>query len=344
MNEMKIWTLEGCKATPLKSIAEMESEEEFEDILTINPNMLLNGLTLVGRQNQTESGPLDLLGVDADGRLCVFELKRGTVAREAVAQVIDYASDLDRMDLSELANHISQNSGVGGVDAIGDFPAWYGQKFEKGLDGLKPIRLFLVGLGEDETTERMVKFLAANGVDISLITFQGFTHAGKTLLAKQVDVEGGISDDALEALRRMADSYGVRETFDSAVEMFRETWSDGWYGETPLQASLRIDLDTRMAVGQRPYARVDVDEDVWINFHQRAFALCEDAFERALENTELERQLSPQSQEEWRNATEIRFPVTAADWERHKATLTSLTKAVYAAWNNGGADETDSAG
>ena len=57
--------------------------------------MLMPGLKLVGRQTPTEGGPLDLLGVDEDGRLVVFELKREMLSREAVAQVIDYASYLD---------------------------------------------------------------------------------------------------------------------------------------------------------------------------------------------------------------------------------------------------------
>ena len=58
----------------------------------------MEGLTLVGRQTPTEGGPLDLLGVDADGRLVVFELKRGTLSRDAVAQVVDYASYLNAME------------------------------------------------------------------------------------------------------------------------------------------------------------------------------------------------------------------------------------------------------
>ena len=50
--------------------------------------MLMPGLTLVGRQTPTGSGWLDLLGVDEDGKLVVFELKRGKLTREAVAQAI----------------------------------------------------------------------------------------------------------------------------------------------------------------------------------------------------------------------------------------------------------------
>ena len=354
MEDIKIWTLDGVQAEPLESIAEMESEKEFEDILASNPNMLLNGLTLVGRQLWTDSGPLDLLGVDSYGRLCVFELKRGVVARDAVAQAIDYASDLDGMDLSELADHISQNLVAGGVDAVKDFRAWYDQKFEMGLDELKPLRLFLVGLGADDTTERMVKFLAGNGLDISLLTFHGFAHSGKTLLAKQVGVDeyaaserGRISRRPSSAQRwvdlyQMANDSGERALFDSAVNMFRETWSKDWRVESPLLSSLRIDLvEAGVQASDRPYVRVEIWDRLWVSVHQNAFTLCEDAFERALESVEY--RLSPSSQEDWKKATFIQFPLTADVWKRHKETLTVLAQAVYDAWMENGddADESD---
>ena len=92
MEDIKLWELDGSKANPLSSNIQLESEQLLEDTLVANPNLLLDGLTLVGRQMPTEGGPLDLLGVDGDGRLVVFELKRGTLSRDAVAQVIDYAS------------------------------------------------------------------------------------------------------------------------------------------------------------------------------------------------------------------------------------------------------------
>ena len=115
--------------------------------------------------------------MDQDGKLVVFELKRGTLSREAVAQVIDYASYLEAMDLADLANHISESSGEHGIDAIDDFQEWYG----RGLESLKPLRMFLVGLGADDRTERMVSFLVNNsGMDISLLTFHGFAYDGKT--------------------------------------------------------------------------------------------------------------------------------------------------------------------
>ena len=46
-----------------------------------------------------------------------------------------------------------------GIDEIEDFREWYAQDIG-GLESLKPMRLFLIGLGTDDRTERMVRFLA----------------------------------------------------------------------------------------------------------------------------------------------------------------------------------------
>ncbi len=48
----------------------------------------------MGLQVMTRSGPLDLLGIDRSGDLYVIELKRERLPREALAQAIDYASDI----------------------------------------------------------------------------------------------------------------------------------------------------------------------------------------------------------------------------------------------------------
>ena len=45
-------------------------------MLVATPEMLIRGVTLVGRQGPVETGFVDLLGIDKEGRLVVFELKR----------------------------------------------------------------------------------------------------------------------------------------------------------------------------------------------------------------------------------------------------------------------------
>ena len=346
MEDIKIWALDGLTATPLDVISEVESEWDLEHTLADNPDLLLDGLTLVGRQTSTEGGHLDLLGVDEYGRLCVFELKRGTVAREAVAQVIDYASDLDMMGWADLCRHISENSGSDGIEEIEDFEAWYNENYDD-PESLKPPRLFLVGLGVDDRTERMANFLAGNGVDISLLTFHGFAHAGKTLLAKQVEVEGGsiVSErrqtsryasrsERQAALDQRIEKHGARELFDAVTAMFREEWGDrATY--TPNRNSLRLSLPTNETRrGRRAYARVDPGKEVRIVFYRRSFALTPDSFKRATEVVDnyatFPHNLDPLEE----TNQEIQFPLAADDWEHHKGILTALTKAVYAAWEN----------
>ena len=45
----------------------------LETVLVANPEMLMRGLTLVGRPVPVETGFVDPLGIDEDGRLAFFE-------------------------------------------------------------------------------------------------------------------------------------------------------------------------------------------------------------------------------------------------------------------------------
>ena len=341
MDEVRIWALNGdSSVTPLASTGQTATESLLEETIVGNPDLLIPGLRLVGRQTPTDGGPLDLLGVDEDGRLVVFELKRGTLSRDAVAQIIDYASDLDAKNDVALAEHIAANSGVDGIERIEDFEEWYGENTEgQSLDSLKPLRLFLVGLGADERTERMVKFLAENtGMDISLLTFHGFAYDGKTLLARQVEVEAAKDPDPRrprryrsveerrELLKKKIEDYGVSETFSAVEDMFEATWPR--FSTYPLVWGLSIRFQ-----GLR-YARIDLAEgSVNAVFLPRAQALCPDAFRQPLEKIRY-KTWYPNREPLKDPDTEIHFQFTAEEWTQHKERLSTLTKAVYEAWEN----------
>ena len=218
MEETKIWSIDdnGTSATQLDTTDRMETEGLLEDILTANPDMLEDGLQLVGRQTSTTGGPLDLLGVDTDGRLVVYELKRGRLNRDAVAQIIDYASSLDAMNEEALYRHISEHSGNLDIQRIDNFGDWYGNNWpEEGYDSLMPPRAVLVGLGVDDTTERMVNYMAGSGMDISLLTFEGFSASGKTLLARQVEVD---RTNTTAGTLRKPRPYNRRENFEARAQ------------------------------------------------------------------------------------------------------------------------------
>ena len=175
MEEIKLWKIsatfgEKPRAVTVDAIKQTDTERLLEEALATSPSLLLPNLQLIGRQSETPGGPLDLLGVDEDGRLVVFELKRGTLTRDAVAQAIDYASFLASLEPEQLCRHISDNSGKAGIDPIKDFAQWYQEGFQKPVSDMERPRVVLVGLGVDERAKRMVSFLAECELDISWLS------------------------------------------------------------------------------------------------------------------------------------------------------------------------------
>ena len=337
MEEVKIWAIQDESNVLELPKTNVETEQLLEDTLVQNPDLLIKGLKLVGRQTPTEGGPLDLLGVDEDGRLVIFELKRGTLTRDAVAQIIDYTSYLDAMGLEGLGQHIANSSGKHGIEKIENFQEWYDGGNYGDLEGLLPPRMYLVGLGVDNRTERMVDFLANNGkLDISLLTFQGFQHEGKTLLAKQVKVGSNpedarpTSEELRKELIQRADRYGIRGLYDDVRRMLKDNWhSSKEFPRSPRNLGFNVRMRPTAGKRRRAYARVDPEPGrVRLVFFRRAIDLCIDEFGQAVGCIPYE--TWPKDRGPLDSTTpEIQFLVTPEDWEVHKSMLTKLTQAIY---------------
>ena len=242
MEEIRIWRLSGdhsekAKAIRVDTIAETTTEQLLEDVLTGSPDVLMPNLRLIGRQMETQGGPLDLLGVDEDGRIVVFELKRGNLTRDAVAQAIDYASFLDSLEIDALCRHLATTSGKGGTEQIPDFAQWYQTNFQRPVSEIGRPRIVLVGLGVDERAKRMVAFLAQAELDISLLTFHGFSHAGETLLARQVEVKAREATVSVKNTKRanqakldqLLSDLGLKNEYESVSSVLRQGLGDSAY-------------------------------------------------------------------------------------------------------------------
>ena len=238
--ELRLWTVgESGQVEPLPPIQQMPTELALEDLLVRHPEMLERGLKLVGRQTPTETGWLDLLAVDRDGRLVVYELKRGTLAREAVTQVLDYASHLDAMSIAALTEHVADRSGNDGIQRIDDFERWYAENFGgDDLSRLLPPRMVLIGLGVDPSVERMARFISGGPLDVSVVTFQGFMCGGDRLLARQMEVRSG---------RRQGEQRRRSETVDERRQSLQEYLMQNGYEEVFNQvcADIRQSLPDR---------------------------------------------------------------------------------------------------
>jgi hypothetical protein len=255
-------------------------------------------MTLVGRQLPTHGGPLDLLGIDEDGRLVVFELKRGTLTREAVAQVLDYASDLAESDPENLTRLIQENSGRAGIEKFDDLEDWYSEQYpnSEGLLAGRP-RMVLVGLGVDERALRVVNFLSSGGMDIEVLTFHAFESAGQVFLARQVEKPSSVSsprsssgaptkEGNLRILRESARVAGVAELLEDAATFIAARMPGYlWPGKTAYTLSLP-ERTSENRPTLRAYAQLYVDPKrpgvILLTFYERALNYAPDVTEAIL--------------------------------------------------------------
>ena len=95
--QISSWEIIDGKLKRIETSLVQEGKTESYDLeewIISNPEILGEDITVIGRQINTSSGPLDLLGIDRNGNMVIIELKRDKLPREVLAQAIDYAAVL----------------------------------------------------------------------------------------------------------------------------------------------------------------------------------------------------------------------------------------------------------
>ena len=352
-DDFGIWEVDEATkdARRLEETDRATAEVLLEDAFVQNPSLLMPGLKLVGRQMPTSSGKLDLLGVDSEGRLVVFELKRGALTREAVAQAVDYASWLDSLNDTDLWTRIAENSGQGGIAAIEDFEAWYDDHDNWGsLDSLRRVRIVLVGLGADEAARRMAEWLATKGIEIDLLTFLGYRYGDRLLLARQLES----SDEARKAekqeqnARRRAGTQATRRNaIDGKVHEYqmRDWWLDAVAMlERNSRPSYRANsgitfhkhrkraLSTGVRASGSHKIEIVKPGVVRVIFLPAAVDLCLDEFEELKQIIPFDLKSPPNAPSTERVPEQWSCRLDEAEWRQHKDSITKLVRMVDERW------------
>jgi len=159
--EIKTWEIIDGELVEINTTLAQNERKEKDDLekwLKTNPKILGDNILIFGEQVRTKSGPLDYLGIDNSGNLVIVELKRDKLARDVLAQAIDYASDVANWDIEKLNEICLTFSG----NSLEDYITDHFENIE--LDDLvinKAQRLLLVGFSIDEALSRMIEWLSS---------------------------------------------------------------------------------------------------------------------------------------------------------------------------------------
>jgi hypothetical protein len=160
----------------------LPSELQLEDMIVREPKMLSDEWMLIGRQERTSFGKyVDLLAIAPDGSLVVIELKRDRTPREVVAQSLDYASWVEKLEPEDIAEIYGRFNP--GKELAQDFYEEFGQLIDE--DELNQNhQIIIVAAQLDDSTERIVSYLNERGVSINVLFFQIFSNGEEQLLSR----------------------------------------------------------------------------------------------------------------------------------------------------------------
>jgi len=184
--DIQAWEIVGGQLRPMETTLSEQGRSESYDLeawIASDPSIVRPGLKIIWRQVMTRSGPIDLLAIDRSGDLYVIELKRDRLPREALAQAIDYAADVQSWSIERISEICSKYTNQSLEDLFNDtFP-------DVDIENIKindTQRILLVGFSLDPALERMIEWLSEQyGVGINAVILKYIrTSSGAEALMK----------------------------------------------------------------------------------------------------------------------------------------------------------------
>ncbi len=243
MQQVRLWEI-----TPERRLAEIPArysglEQWLEDWLASDISALDPSLMVIGRQVLTGfRGFVDLLCIERTGDLVVVELKSGRTPRDVTAQALEYSSWVKDLSFDQVK--AIADSYLGGS---GPLESAFRERFETDLPELlnQGHRSLVVAESMDDSTVRIVRYLAEMGVPINVATVQHFEDAsGRELLAQVYLVEpeearprvrGSSARSGyrtVSELQALADEKGVGEVYRRLRDGVRGVFTANGYSQT----------------------------------------------------------------------------------------------------------------
>ncbi len=218
-SEIKSWQIVDGKLVPLESSLVNDGKKEKDDLeqwIKSNPQILGEDIVIIGEQVQTSSGPLDFLGIDNNGNTVIVELKRDKLPREALAQAIDYASDVANWDVDRFREICQKYTSQNLEDLLQE-------RFEditiEELAINQSQRLLLVGTAVEEALGRMIEWLSDSynlGINAVVLNYAKTKH-GDAILSRMVIIPEEVEKQKVNKKKFIIEMSNDPGTYDLEI-------------------------------------------------------------------------------------------------------------------------------
>jgi len=230
-------------------------EANLEEWLASNPDGILEDgrILIVGRQVQTDLGGfIDLVGLDRDGNAVVVELKRDRTPRDVVAQALEYAAFVERLDADALEGIFRTYHSDESLSLADHHRECFALDEAEAVAFNKDQRIVIIGQRVTPKIRRSAAFLGSKGVRITCVEFTFFqTGDGSRLLSQEIVVgkesekPGRVASGSLPVITEdeFLASCDVQEAsfFLRLLDLAREESMPIHWG--PKRFSLNVDVD-----------------------------------------------------------------------------------------------------
>jgi len=179
--EIRLWEIKDEKPVHIDR-QRLDLEARIENWIRDDVGLVNDDLLIIGQQVPTAyGGSIDLLAIDHEGNLVILELKRDKTPRDIVAQILDYASWVEKLGYEEVKSIASIF--LKSKTLQDEFQ----RRFKIPLPDVfnESHRMYVIASSLDSATERIVTYLSeSHNVDINVATFAYFKTPNGEFLAR----------------------------------------------------------------------------------------------------------------------------------------------------------------
>jgi hypothetical protein len=231
LTNVGIWHAQIGHSPERLILGSLPSEAQLERWVSDSPEIIRPGLHKVGNQVKLGAKKLDLLCIEEPSTWVVVEFKNATLARDVIAQALDYAARFSELTIAELKNLVLAEKNNYSADTLKLIQS--AMEEEESGDS-RNIRIVVAGTNISEELHRIIRFTSSYEMPISTCALKSYTSpTGMGHLLVREDYEDVVEmaqtkegsrtlDIRMNFVLDSADKHGNQELMKLAVDALRE--------------------------------------------------------------------------------------------------------------------------